>query len=111
MRRLLSVILLILGIATLVLTNPALADGDPAAGATIFSANCASCHMGGKNVVNAAKTLKKADLDKYGMYSLEAIITQVSKGKNAMPALLGRLSPQQIEDVASYVLAQADKGW
>jgi len=28
-----------------------------------------------------------------------------------MPAFLGRLDEQQIEDVASYVLAQAEKGW
>jgi len=45
------------------------------------------------------------------MYSLEKIIYQVNKGKAAMPAFLERLDEQQIEDVASYVLAQAEKGW
>ncbi len=91
-------------------SSPALA-GDIAKGATIFSANCASCHMGGRNVVNGAKTLQKEDLEKYDMYSLEKIITQINKGKAAMPSFLGRLDDTQIEDVATYVLSQAEKGW
>ncbi|HEY9615277.1 MAG TPA: c-type cytochrome, partial [Microcoleaceae cyanobacterium] len=59
----------------------------------------------------ANKTLKKEALEKYGMNSLEAVKTQVSKGKNAMPAFSGRLSESQIEDVASYILEQSRKGW
>ena len=31
--------------------------------------------------------------------------------KNAMPAFRGRLSEQDIENVATYVLAQSEKGW
>ncbi|MBF2057184.1 MAG: c-type cytochrome [Cyanobacterium sp. T60_A2020_053] len=92
------------------ISAPALA-GDIDNGAKIFSANCASCHMGGRNVVNSAKTLQKSDLEKYDMYSLEKIVYQVANGKAAMPRFLGRLNEQQIEDVASYVLSQADKGW
>jgi len=107
--------LLCLILSTIVLTinflvAPALAE-DLGNGAKVFSANCAACHMGGNNLVNAAKTLKKSDLEKYEMTSLEAIKTQVIKGKAAMPAFGGRLSPQQIEDVAAYVLDQADAGW
>jgi cytochrome c6 len=45
------------------------------------------------------------------LYSAEAIISQVTKGKNAMPAFKGRLKSEQIENVAAYVLEQADKGW
>jgi len=80
-------------------------------GSQVFASNCAACHIGGGNVVNGAKTLKKADLEKYEMASLEAIQTQIKNGKSAMPAFLGRLSEQDIEDVAAYVLDQADKGW
>ena len=45
------------------------------------------------------------------MDSLEAIVYQVTNGKNAMPAFKGRLSAAQIEEVAGYVLEQAEKGW
>ena len=109
MKRIISVLLLAVTVFTFAFSSPALADA--AAGAKIFTANCAQCHAGGKNLVNKAKTLKKADLEKYGMYSAEAIISQVTKGKGYMPAFKGRLKPAQIEDVAAYVLAQADKGW
>jgi cytochrome c6 len=84
---------------------------DLEAGAKIFKANCAACHALGSNRVVAAKTLKKEALEKYGMYSAEAIITQVTKGKNAMPAFGKKLKADEIENVASYVLAQADAGW
>lgn len=83
--------------------------GDIAAGSRVFAQNCAACHLNGGNVVNGAKTLKKADLEKYEMYSAEKIINQVTNGKMAMPAFSGRLSATQIEDVAAYVLDHADK--
>lgn len=83
--------------------------GDIAAGSQIFAQNCAACHINGGNVVNGAKTLKKADLEKYEMYSVDKIVTQVTKGKMAMPAFLGRLNETQIQDVAAYVYDQADK--
>lgn len=85
--------------------------GDLADGAKVFSANCAACHNGGGNVVNGSKTLKKEALEKYDMASLESIKYQVVHGKNAMPAFKGRLSDQQIEDVAAYVLDKSEQGW
>jgi cytochrome c6 len=110
MKKIISVLLLGITIFTFAFSSPALA-ADAVDGAKVFSANCASCHAGGKNLVNAAKSLKKTDLEKYSMYSAEAIIAQVTKGKNAMPAFKGRVKPAQIENVAAYVLEQADKGW
>ncbi|MFB8795252.1 MAG: c-type cytochrome [Microcoleus sp.] len=110
MKRLLSIALLAFAIFTVGFGRPALA-GDAANGAKIFSANCAACHIGGGNVVMGMKTLKKAALEKYGMNSIEAITTQVTNGKNAMPAFKGRLKPAQIEDVATYVLEQSAKDW
>lgn len=110
MKKLVSLVLLALAIVTFSFAPPAFA-GDAAKGASIFSANCAACHMGGGNVLNGAKTLKKADLDKYGMASTEAIVNQVTNGKPPMPSFKGRLNAAQIEDVAAYVLAQAEKGW
>lgn len=110
MRKMITVILLGIAIFTFAFSSPALA-GDAASGAKVFSANCASCHAGGKNLVNAAKSLKKADLEKYDMYSADKIIAQVTKGKGAMPAFGARLKADKIADVAAYVLEQADKDW
>ncbi|WP_253188077.1 c-type cytochrome [Leptolyngbya sp. 'hensonii'] len=88
---------------------------DRVAGAKIFSANCSACHMGGNNVIMADKTLKQAALEKYllnyGQDHLAAIQYQIKNGRNAMPAFGGRLNDDQIADVASYVEAQAQKGW
>ncbi|MGB3265099.1 MAG: c-type cytochrome [Microcoleus sp.] len=110
MKRLLSIALLAIAIFTVGFGRPALA-GDAANGAKLFSANCAACHIGGGNVVMGMKTLKKDALEKYGMNSLEAVTAQIIKGKNAMPAFLGRLKPEQIDDIAAYVLEQSEKDW
>ena len=87
---------------------PALA-GDVDGGGLIFSANCAACHAGGNNVIAAEKTLKKDALVSYlsGGFKAESIVTQVTNGKNAMPAFGGRLSDEEIDDVAAYVFDQA----
>ena len=108
--RLLSTLLVFLTAAMFTFATPAMA-GDAASGAKIFSANCAACHAGGNNVINGAKNLKKDTLAQYEMNSIEAITYQVTNGKNAMPAFRGRLSDAQIDDVATYVLSQSEKGW
>ncbi len=110
MKKLLLLVLAAIAVFTIASSRPALA-ADTASGAKIFSANCTACHMGGRNVVMADKTLKQDALEKYGMNSLEAITAQVTNGKGAMPSFKSRLNPAQIEDVASYVLEQAEKGW
>ena len=43
------------------------------------------------------------------MDNIEAIIYQVTNGKNGMPAFGGRLSEQEIEKVARYVLGEFGK--
>ena len=111
MKKLVSFVLLAIAVFAFGFGRPALAEGNPASGAKIFNANCAACHLGGNNVIMANKTLKKEALEKYKMNSAEAIINQVTKGKNAMPSFKGRLNSQQIEDVAAYVLEQSAKGW
>lgn len=110
MKKIFLVLLLGIAIFAFAFNSPAFAT-DTVKGAKVFSANCASCHAGGKNQVQANKNLQKEALQKYEMYSEEAIIAQVTNGKNAMPAFKGRLKPEQIEDVAAYVLEKADKSW
>ena len=84
---------------------------DLASGEQIFSANCSACHAGGNNAIMPEKTLKQDALEEYGMNSIDAITTQVKNGKNAMPAFGGRLTDEDIDNVAHYVLNQSEKGW
>lgn len=110
LKKLLALVLAIMTVVSFGFANPAWA-GDATNGGKVFGANCAACHMGGNNVINAAKTLKQDALKQYDMYSMDAIKTQVINGKNAMPAFGGKLTEAQIEDVATYVLSQAEGGW
>ncbi len=109
LQALLIVLSLVIGLGAIAL--PAHADADLATGARVFSANCAACHAGGINLVNAEKTLKKEALEKFGMNSIAAITTQVTNGKAGMPAFKGRLTDDQITAVAAYVLDKAERGW
>nr|YP_009392394.1 cytochrome c553 [Caloglossa monosticha]ARW60956.1 cytochrome c553 [Caloglossa monosticha] len=84
---------------------------DIEAGQQIFSQNCTACHSGGLNVISPEKTLQKETLEKYEMNNVEAITNQVTNGKNAMPAFGGRLSDDDINNVANYVLNQSEVGW
>ncbi|NJK28326.1 MAG: c-type cytochrome [Coleofasciculaceae cyanobacterium SM2_3_26] len=115
MKRTLAIILLAVVTVVLFFANPAIA-ADAAAGKQIFNNACTQCHMGGGNVVIRNKTLKVDALEKYlanfgTEHNLDAIIYQVTNGKNAMPRFKGRLSTEQIENVAAYVLEQAEQGW
>nr|YP_010337648.1 cytochrome c553 [Sahlingia subintegra]UNJ17233.1 cytochrome c553 [Sahlingia subintegra] len=92
------------------IANNAIA-GDVEHGAQVFSANCSACHAGGNNVIMPEKTLRTDALQANEMNSISAITYQVTNGKNAMPAFGGRLQEVDIEDVASYVLSQAENGW
>ena len=96
----------------MIATAPALA-ADAGAGEQVFNANCAACHAGGQNVIMPEKTLEKEALDQYlaGGRSEKSIITQVTNGKNAMPAFGGRLGDDEIANVAAYVIKSADEGW
>lgn len=100
------------GAAAFIVATPAFA-ADVGAGEQIFNANCAACHAGGQNVIMPEKTLEKEALDQYlaGGRSEKSVVTQVANGKNAMPAFGGRLSDEDIADVAAYVIATANAGW
>ncbi|MCX5962963.1 MAG: c-type cytochrome [Cyanobacteria bacterium] len=80
-------------------------------GERIFTANCAACHIGGNNIIIAEKNLSKDALAKYEMNSIAAIKTQVTLGKNAMPAFGDNLNSAEIEAVARYVLTQSQQDW
>jgi cytochrome c6 len=112
MRRFFS--LLALCLALVLGAAPSFA-ADLTSGAAVFNGNCAACHMGGGNVVNAERTLKQdaltAYLANYSEGHEAAIAYQVTNGKNAMPAFGGKLSEGDIADVAAYVEDMSSKGW
>jgi cytochrome c6 len=106
---------LIIILVTLILLNinlisPALA-ADTVNGTQIFSVHCAGCHINGSNIIRRGKNLKMKALKKNNMDSIEAIASIVTNGKNNMSAYKDRLTEQQIQDVAAYVLEQAEKDW
>ncbi len=107
MKKLISILLLSLIIITW--TAPATADSNNAA--KIFETNCAGCHMNGGNIIRRGKNLKMNALKKNGMDSIEAITDIVTNGKNNMSAYKDRLTSQQIQEVSTYVLEQAQKNW
>lgn len=92
------------------LTPPALAISTTET-ATLFTNNCAGCHVNGGNIVRRGKSLKSKALKKFGMDSSDAIAQLIKNGKYAMPAYKGRLTEAQIIDVSAYVLEQAENGW
>ena len=86
---------------------------DAGAGQAVFDGNCAACHAGGQNVIMPEKTLEKEALSEYldGGANPGAVVKQVTNGKNAMPAFGGRLSDEEIQTVAAYVISTANSGW
>lgn len=104
-----AVIILLIAL-TFTFSLPALA-ADTANGAQIFSVQCAGCHVNGGNIVRRGKTLKLKALKRNHVDSQVAIASLVTNGKNNMSAYKDRLSAKEIEDVAAYVLEQAEKGW
>lgn len=90
--------------------NPAMAV-DVEAGGKVFMNNCAGCHNNGLNHIAPEKTLKKPALEKNGKFSEKAIIAQVTNGKSPMPAFGKQLSATDIENVAAFVLKQANTDW
>ncbi|KAL4424585.1 hypothetical protein ABPG77_009169 [Micractinium sp. CCAP 211/92] len=96
--------------AALLAAVPAGQAADLALGEEVFNNNCAACHIGGNNNVIPERTLRKEAIQQYldGGLTLDAIVYQVENGKGAMPAWEGRLSDDEIQAVASYVLKQAE---
>lgn len=80
-------------------------------GEKIFELNCAGCHPNGNNIIRRGKTLKLKALHRNGYDSVETITGIVTNGKNNMSAFANRLSETEIQQVANYVLQQAENNW
>jgi len=81
-------------------------QGDAAAGKVVFtSQGCTSCHT----LKDAGATGNVGPNLDQAKPPLALVVDRVTNGKAPMPAFAGQLTPQQIQDVASYVV-QATKG-
>jgi cytochrome c6 len=102
----------ILSASCIIAPLPAL-GGDIAKGEELFVKNCASCHIGGSNLVNEKRTLKKDALEKFGIgldqESIQNFVTNNGRHKNLVFFKMegGKLNPTQWEDVTTYISDQA----
>jgi cytochrome c5 len=74
--------------------------GDPEAGESVFAENCSVCHGSDGHGGSGGPDLRTMPLAK----TEEGAIGQVTNGGGGMPAFQGQLSPEEIEDVAAYVV-------
>ncbi len=84
--------------------STAASTGDATNGKTVFTANgCGACHTlkdaGAAGMVGPNLDEKKPAVD--------VIVDRVTNGKGAMPAFKGKLTDQQIQDVAAYIASVA----
>ena len=102
------------GIAVSLHSTPGLASEQ---GVAIFEAKCAACHENGGNVLQRGKTLFPAALAANGYAEEPAIIKLLVNGKGQMPKYQGaipsvsKLTDEEIQAVASYVLQRAEAEW
>ena len=73
-------------------------------GKKLFELNCNVCHKNKKNLILPEKNLEEDTLEANGMNNLNALIYQITNGKNGMPAFGNRLKKDEIESIAIYVL-------
>ena len=108
------VLVLVIGLIGAMPATASLANPDSGNGSRLFY-QLRGLPWGGGNVIRASRTLSQADLqahlDSYSQDHLEAIEHQIEAGKNAMPPYQGKLSDDDIADVAAYVEEQAERGW
>jgi cytochrome c6 len=85
--------------------------GDGFRGARVFvRADCGSCHTLAS--VGAGGT-RGPNLDRHfgsHPHSFSFLVAQISNGGNGMPAFRNRLSEQEIQDVATFLLNVAGRG-
>jgi cytochrome c6 len=80
--------------------------GDISKGNEVFTASCAGCHRGGQNFVNEQKTLQKDALEKFVGLDEEKV-EKFFKNSFVHKVVGGKLTEEDISDVASYVVDQA----
>ena len=83
----------------------------PIDAAPLFETNCAGCHINGSNIIRRGKNLKQRALKRNGYEDVDAIATLIINGKGNMSAYRDKLSPEEINALAQYVLDRAAVNW
>jgi cytochrome c6 len=96
----------LLTVAALTLTTfagTALAEKEKK-GEALFKEKCAMCHPDGGNAMKADKTLKKKDMEKYGLKKKADIVKYLRKPGPGMPAFDEKALPKKdAEELAEYI--------
>lgn len=88
--------------------------GNTDLGEKLFNGHCIGCHAGGKNAISAERDLSKNAIDQYLGVSNDAgmIKWQIKYGSGGnMPTFNDKLSDEEIDAIADYVLLKAYQGW
>jgi len=85
-----------------VLTIPALAQGDAAAGAEVYEKNCSECHgekLESSGAIPDLRELRASDRARFDKV--------VREGTSQMPAWAGTLSDAEIDEIWAYIRSRA----
>lgn len=70
-----------------------------------FEKHCAACHPAGGNIVNPAKPIKKADLQKAGIKTWKDIVAKMRQPGPGMTAFSKKVIPDKnAKAIAEYIL-------
>jgi mono/diheme cytochrome c family protein len=73
-------------------------------GGALFKAKCAGCHGADGAKVIAAMGVKPVNTPEVKKMGAAGVSSLVSKGQGKMPAFAGKMTPDEIEAVSTYVL-------
>jgi len=78
---------------------------DSVSGETGFKTYCSACHFEGGNMINAEKTLSKADREKNGIRSARDIINLMRKPGEGMTVFDEKtVTDTEAQQIADYIL-------
>jgi cytochrome c6 len=80
-------------------------------GHALFEIHCVGCHPNGSNIIRRGKSLKARALKRHGYDTPAAVVDIITRGQGLMSAYGDRLTPAEIETLATYVLEQAQENW
>lgn len=82
------------------------AGGAGAEGKKLFEKHCAVCHKDGGNIMNAKKTLKKADMKANGVKGVDGIVKLMRNPGPGMSKFDKKaITDEQAKAIANYIIS------